>query len=87
MRYYISDLHFYHENLNYQMDHRGFSNAAEMNAHMIHQWNLSLIHISFIIMLRAMKMDKSPGEVLVTWRLMLKGSVYSFARIPASSSL
>ena len=30
MRYYISDLHFYHENLNYQMDHRGFSNAAEM---------------------------------------------------------
>ena len=37
MRYYISDLHFYHENLNYQMDHRGFSNAAEMNAHMIHQ--------------------------------------------------
>lgn len=39
MRYYISDLHFYHENLNYQMDHRGFSNAAEMNAHMIHQWN------------------------------------------------
>jgi calcineurin-like phosphoesterase family protein len=39
MRYYISDLHFYHENLNYQMDHRGFLNAAEMNAHMIHQWN------------------------------------------------
>ena len=39
MRYYISDLHFYHENLNYQMDHRGFSNAAEMNAHMIRQWN------------------------------------------------
>ena len=36
MRYYIYDLHFYHENLNYQMDHRGFSNAAERNAHMIH---------------------------------------------------
>lgn len=39
MRYYISDLHFYHENLNYQMDHRGFQDVAEMNAHMIRQWN------------------------------------------------
>ena len=28
-----------------------------------------------------------PGDVPATWRLMLKGSVYSLARIPASSSL
>lgn len=39
MRYYISDLHFCHERLNNQMDHRGFLNADEMNAFMIHQWN------------------------------------------------
>ena len=39
MRYYISDLHFFHENLNTQMDCRGFKDAAQMNAYMIKQWN------------------------------------------------
>ena len=38
-RYYISDLHFYHESLNFQMDCRGFANREEMNAYMIRQWN------------------------------------------------
>lgn len=36
---YIADLHFYHNNLNHQMDRRGFSGYEEMNAHMIRQWN------------------------------------------------
>ena len=36
---YIADLHFYHDNLNYRMDMRGFSGYEEMNAHMIRQWN------------------------------------------------
>ena len=35
MRYYISDLHFFHESLNTQMDCRGFKDAAQMNAYMI----------------------------------------------------
>lgn len=39
MRYYISDLHFYHQTLNDQMDCRGFADGDEMNAHMIRQWN------------------------------------------------
>lgn len=39
MRYYISDLHFSHENLNTNMDNRGFSNKETMNEHMIRQWN------------------------------------------------
>lgn len=39
MRYYISDLHFFHENLNHQMDCRGFSDAEAMNTYMIAQWN------------------------------------------------
>ena len=39
MRYYISDLHFFHESLNTQMDCRGFKDAAQMNAYMIKQWN------------------------------------------------
>lgn len=39
MRYYISDLHFFHENLNTKMDCRGFTNAEEMNIYMIEKWN------------------------------------------------
>lgn len=39
MRYYISDLHFFHANLNHQMDNRGFPDEAAMNEHMIKQWN------------------------------------------------
>ena len=36
---YISDMHFFHDNLNHRMDCRGFKNAEELNAHMIRQWN------------------------------------------------
>lgn len=39
MRYYIADLHFYHEALNRRMDHRGFADAEEMNAYMTAKWN------------------------------------------------
>ncbi len=39
MRYYIADMHFFHEALNDKMDRRGFSDAGEMNRYMIEQWN------------------------------------------------
>ena len=39
MRYYIADLHYYHGNLNQQMDRRGFENEEIMNAYMISRWN------------------------------------------------
>ena len=39
MRYYISDLHFYHEALNRVMDCRGFRDEQDMNEYMIRQWN------------------------------------------------
>lgn len=39
MRYFISDMHFYHESLNYQMDNRGFATLDEMHEYMISQWN------------------------------------------------
>ena len=39
MRYYIADCHFFHENLNVQMDHRGFDSAAQMNEYMLTKWN------------------------------------------------
>ena len=36
---YISDLHFYHESLNRQMDQRGFRDLASMHAAMVSAWN------------------------------------------------
>ncbi len=39
MRYYIADLHYYHESLNARMDCRGFADGSEMNAYLIRQWN------------------------------------------------
>lgn len=39
MRYYIADLHFFHENLNTKMDHRGFENGEAMNQYMLKKWN------------------------------------------------
>ena len=39
LRYYIADLHFYHEAINSRMDCRGFADAAQMNAYMIEKWN------------------------------------------------
>lgn len=39
MRYYIADCHFFHGELNTQMDCRGFSSTEEMNAYMLKKWN------------------------------------------------
>ncbi len=39
MRYYISDLHFFHDNLNHRMDNRGFQSMEEMHEYMIEKWN------------------------------------------------
>ena len=39
MRYYIADLHFFHENMNTRMDRRGFKSVEEMNEYMIEKWN------------------------------------------------
>ncbi len=39
MRYYIADLHFFHEAVNHHMDCRGFDSAAVMNEYMIQKWN------------------------------------------------
>lgn len=39
MRYYIADLHFFHEAMNRKMDCRGFASVEEMNEYMIAKWN------------------------------------------------
>ena len=39
MKYYISDLHFYHESMLDKMDKRGFKNIDEMHDYIIKRWN------------------------------------------------
>ena len=39
MRFYISDLHFFHSNMNESMDKRGFPSGEAMNESMIQKWN------------------------------------------------
>lgn len=39
MRYYISDLHFYHQSMLTRMDNRGFASIEEMHEYMIEKWN------------------------------------------------
>lgn len=58
MRYYIADLHFFHENLNTQMDKRGFSNVEEMNEYMIKQWNKKVKRQDDVIILGDFSMGK-----------------------------
>lgn len=51
MRYYISDLHFCHSNLNQHMDIRGFESGEAMNEYMIKQWNLRVKHGDEVVIL------------------------------------
>lgn len=39
MRYYIADLHFFHDALNHKMDQRGFATVEEMNQYIVEKWN------------------------------------------------
>lgn len=39
IRYYISDLHFFHGEMNDKMDQRGFESVEAMNEYMIEKWN------------------------------------------------
>ncbi len=61
MRYYISDLHFYHDSLNHQMDCRGFKDSAEMNAFMIEQWNSRVTDKDEVVILGDLSVAKAPA--------------------------
>lgn len=60
MRYYISDLHFFHENLNTKMDCRGFASAEEMNAYMISQWNKKVRSCDDVVILGDLSFGHAP---------------------------
>ena len=74
MRYYISDLHFYHDTLNRAMDHRGFRDEQDMNEYMIHQWNSRVRKNDEVVVLGDLSMEnwEKTKEVLDQ----LKGKIY-----------
>ena len=74
MRYYISDLHFYHDSLNRQMDCRGFRDAQDMNEYMIAQWNRQVRKNDEVVVLGDFSMEKweKTKEILDQ----LKGKIY-----------
>ena len=63
MRYYIADLHFFHERLNRQMDDRGFESGEAMNEYMIQQWNSRVRNNDDVVILGDLCLSKKPSEV------------------------
>lgn len=74
MRYYIADLHFYHEKLNTKMDCRGFENVDEMNEYMIEKWNKKVRTCDEVVIIG----DLSWGDAKQTNELLdrLHGKLY-----------
>lgn len=66
MRYYISDLHFYHESLLSKMDCRGFSSCEEMHEYMIQRWNAKVRPQDEVVLLGDVSMErgKKTSELL-----------------------
>lgn len=58
MRYYISDMHFFHESLNTQMDNRGFASVEDMHEYMIKQWNNKVRRGDDVVILGDFSMGK-----------------------------
>ena len=74
MRYYISDLHFFHASMNDRMDFRGFHDVEEMNEYMIRQWNSRVRHGDEVVVLGdfSVARGKETNEILRR----LKGKKY-----------
>ncbi len=74
LRYYIADLHFFHDALNHKMDHRGFGSAEEMNEYMLQKWNSKVRENDDVVIIG----DLSWGSAEKTAKLLerLKGRLY-----------
>lgn len=66
MRYYISDLHFYHESLLMKMDRRGFATCDEMHEYIIKRWNDKVQPQDEVVILGDVSMErgKKTSDVL-----------------------
>lgn len=74
MRYYIADLHFFHENMNKKMDCRGFGSIENMHTFIIKSWNKKVRKNDEVIILG----DVSWGKALETDEILekLNGKLY-----------
>ena len=69
MRYYISDLHFYHHSLNIHMDCRGFEDGDAMNAYMIRQWNQKVRPVDEVVILGDLSVGKGKATNAIVEQL------------------
>lgn len=63
MKLYISDLHFFHDNLIKGLDNRPFETSLEMNKYIIEKWNSKVKGGDQVIVLGDMFWSKNPDEV------------------------
>ena len=71
---YISDMHFYHQALNRQMDNRGFRSHHEMNEYMIEQWNKKVTGRDEVYILGDLSIAKGKATNEIVRQL--KGKLY-----------
>lgn len=66
MRFYISDLHFYHEALLTKMDQRGFADCDAMHEYIIERWNSQVRLEDEVVILGDVSMErgKKTSEIL-----------------------
>lgn len=69
MRYYISDCHFFHKNLNERMDNRGFPSVEAMNEYMIEKWNKKVRKNDEIVILGDLSVARTEETEKVIKRL------------------
>ncbi len=74
MRYYISDLHFFHDDMNKNMDKRGFESAEAMNEYMIERWNNKVNKGDEVVILGDFSFGKADQTIELLNRL--KGKKY-----------
>ena len=74
MRYYISDLHFYHESLLTQMDKRGFSSCEEMHEYIVRKWNEKVRNKDEVVLLGDVSMAR--GKLTSDLLNQLNGRLY-----------
>lgn len=74
MKRYISDLHFFHDKLNREMDCRGFASLEEMHAHMIATWNQTVSPKDEVFILGDFSVGKAEETNEIVRRL--KGELY-----------
>lgn len=77
MRYYIADLHFFHNSMNFRMDKRGFQTEEEMNEHLIRQWNSRVRRNDEVVILGDLSIEKAGPTAEIVKRL--KGKKYLIA--------